>query len=215
MLNPLSYIRLHRKYEGFIKNNLPVTSVMYKTLSELEDFDDEKAVYIAGGDQIWNSFHPCGRDDAYKLTFVKGRKKIAYGTSMGRNSFTTDELNVVAEKIKDFYSIGLREQSTVSMLQPFTPVSIYHAADPVLLLEKSHYLPFIGKEGLIKEPYMLMYLADKSIVLDKIVDKVSNDRNLKIAHVCGSNKKCRCDYFLKTTGPTDLLNLIYYLLILV
>ena len=208
-LHPFSYLVQSAKYQSFINAKIPKTKRVYHNLLELHRFNDEDAVFVAGGDQIWNSFHPCGRDDAYKLTFVKGRKKIAYGTSMGRNSFTTEELNSVAERIRDFYTIGLREQSTVTMLQPFTPVSIYHAADPVLLLDKSHYMPFIGKERLVKEPYMLMYLADKSVVLDEIVDKVSGERNLKVAHVCGSNKKCRCDYFLKTTGPTDLLNLIY------
>lgn len=209
-LNPFSQIKQSKKYQSFIDDEIPKTRKVYHNLQELSELKDENAVFIAGGDQIWNSFHPCGRDDSYKLMFVRDRKKIAYGTSMGRNSFSEEELKSIAEKIKDFDSIGLREQSTVTMLQPFTPVNVYHAADPVILLDKEHYMPFIGNERLIREPYMLMYLANKSIVLDRIVEKVSNVRGLKIVHVCGSSKKCKCDYFLKSTGPKDLLNLIYY-----
>ena len=208
--HPFSYLQQSHKYQSFINKYIPKTKKVYHNLQELYKLGEEDAVFVAGGDQLWNSFHMCGRDDSYKLTFVKNRKKIAYGTSMGRNSFSEDELKIVAEKIADFTSIGLREQSTVTMLQPFTPTNVYHAVDPVILLSKQHYMQFVGNKRLIKEPYMLVYLANKSIILSQLVKKVSLTRNLKIAHVCGVRKKCDYDYFLKSTGPEDLLNLIYY-----
>ena len=96
------------------------------------------------------------------------------------------------------------------MFKPYTKVPIYHAADPVLLLDKQDYMPFIGKEPIIKEPYLVMYLADKSNLLSKTIEYVAKRRGLKVVHVCGFRKKCECDYFLKDTGPKDLLNLIYY-----
>ena len=210
LLNPLSYIKQHRKYEEFIKNNLPVTNVMYKSLSELEDFDDKEAVYIAGGDQIWNSFHPCGRDDAYKLIFSKKGKKLAFGTSMGRTSFSEAELKQLGHKIEDYLFVGLREQSTVNMLKQYVNLPVKHVADPVLLLGKNEYMRFVGDKALIKGPYLVMYLAAKSELLEKAVEHVAKARNLKVVHVCGFKKKCKCDYFLKSTGPEELLNLIYY-----
>ena len=210
LLNPVSYTKQHRKYERFIKNNLHVTDVMYKTLSELERFVDEKTVYIAGGDQLWNSFHPCGRDDAYKLSFVKKGKKMAFGTSMGRNSFSEAELKELSKKISDFQVVGLREQSTVEMLRPYVDVPMAHVSDPVLLLDKKDYMGFIGNKPLINEPYLVMYLAAKDELLEKTVQYVAKKKNLKIVHVCGFTKKCECDYFLKATGPEELLNIIYY-----
>ena len=208
-LNYFAYKRQHEKYEEFINNYLPKGKV-YRSIDELNELAVENNIFIAGGDQIWNSFHPCGKDDAYKLTFVKNGLKIAYGTSMGRNSFVKEELDELAMKIADFHSIGLREQSTVTMFQPYTQVPVYHAADPVLLLDKQDYIPFIGKEPIVKEPYLVMYLADKSNLLSKTVEYVAKKMGLKVAHVCGFRKKCKCDYFLKDTGPKDLLNLIYY-----
>ena len=210
LLNPISYIKQHRKYERFIKNNLPVTDEMYKTISDLESFVNEKAIFIAGGDQIWNSFHPCGRDDAYKLTFSKKGKKLAFGTSMGRTSFSEAELKQLGNKIEDYLFVGLREQSTVDMLKPYVSIPVKHMADPVLLLDRNEYLGFVGEKALIKEPYLVMYLADKSELLEKTVSFIANRFGLKIVHVCGFRKKCECDYFLKATGPEDLLNLIYY-----
>ena len=208
-MNYFAYKRQHQKYDEFIRKYLP-TGKVYNTIDDLRELDSEDNLFIAGGDQLWNSFHPCGKDDAYKLTFIHRGKKIAYGTSMGRNSFSKDELEELSKKIADFYSIGLREQSTVTMLQQYTKVPIYHAADPVLLLNRTDYMPFIGKAPIIKEPYLVMYLADKSDLLSKTVKYVAKQRNLNIVHVCGFRKKCECDYFLKDTGPNDLLNLIYY-----
>ena len=208
-LNYFAYRHQHQKYEEFINTNLPKGKV-YHNIDELRELATEDSVFIAGGDQIWNSFHPCGKDDAYKLTFVKDGKKIAYGTSMGRKTFKREELEDLSRKIADFHSIGLREQSTVTMLQPYTDVPIYHAADPVLLLNQLDYMPFINKEPIIKEPYLVMYLADKSTLLSKTVEYVAKKKGLKVVHVCGFRKKCECDYFLKDTGPKDLLNLIYH-----
>ncbi len=209
-MNPISYLKQYRKYRCFIKQYLKLTGKTYHNINELREFQSEDAIFIAGGDQIWNSYHPCGRDDAYKLQFINGKAKMAYGTSMGRNTFKEDELSLLAKKINDFISIGLREQSTVKMFQPYTSKNVYHAADPVMLLTQKDYMRFIGGERLIKEPYLLMYLADSSDLLNQIVEFIARRRGLKVVHVCGFKKKCNCDYFLKSTGPEDLLNLLYY-----
>ena len=210
VLNYFAYTKQLSRYNTFITQELPKTEKTYTTLDQLKDLEDEDAIFISGGDQLWNSFHPCGKDDAYKLTFIKKGKKIAYGTSMGRNSFTKKELEELSRKTRGFYNIGLREQSTVSMLQPFTNVPVYHAADPVLLLDKDDYMECIGKIPLIKEPYLIMYLADKSSLLGKTIEYIARTKGLKTVHVCGFRKKCKCDYFFKSTGPKELLNLIYY-----
>lgn len=74
-LNYFAYKRQHQRYEQFINTYLPKGKI-YRTIKELRELDTENCIFIAGGDQIWNSFHPCGKDDAYKLTFVKDRKKL-------------------------------------------------------------------------------------------------------------------------------------------
>ncbi len=210
VFNLFNYHKRKNKYNAFINNRIPLTPKVLKTFEELKYLPKEDAVFIAGGDQLWNSFHPCGRDDAYKLTFVQGLPKMAIGTSMGRNSFSKEELVVLSEKIKDFCFIGLREQSTVEMLKPFATVPVHHVVDPVLLLQKEDYLKICGEKPLINEPYLLMYLTAKSEKLDKTVEYVSKKKNLKIVHVSGFSKKCKCDYFMKSIGPDELLNLVVF-----
>lgn len=208
IFHPFEYYGQIKKVDSFCKKYIPMSSTTYTTYEELCKIQDKGEVYIAGGDQLWNSFHPCGKDDSYKLTFTTSHKKIAYGTSMGRTSFRETELQNLSNKIRDFAFVGLREQSTVPMLQAYTQVPVTHVADPVLLLEENDYKNFVGSERLIKEPYMLVYMAAKSELLEAAVEKISSERGLKIVHVSGFSKKCRCDYKL-TTGPEELLNLIY------
>lgn len=208
LMNVRAYLNQRNKYDSFINNYL-AKSRPYYSFEDLKDYAEKDAVFIVGGDQLWNTYHPCGNDDAYKLTFVSGVKKIAFGTSMGRNTFSYDELNGLQTKIRDFSFIGLREQSTVPMLAPFSRVIPCHVVDPVLLLDKEDYQDFIDIEPLIKEPYLLMYLAPKSSLLQYVVNCVAEQRGLKVVHVCGFTAKCRYDYFLNDTGPKDLLNLIY------
>lgn len=209
-LNMFSYSKQHRKYQDFIDKELPKTDRVYKSIEDLNCFENENAVFIAGGDQLWNTFHPCGKDDAYKLVFANKGFKIAFGTSMGRNTFSEEELKTLAEKVSCFYSIGLRERSTVGMLQPYTKVPVYHTSDPVLLLEKMDYTEFVGSEPLIKQPYVLVYLASNKQLLNESVSYIAKSLGLKVVHANGFRKKCDCDYFLKSSGPKDILNLIYY-----
>lgn len=206
----LPYFNQMRKYRNFIEKYLPTTLKTYHTYDSLKELQRENAVFVSGGDQIWNSFHKSGNDDSYKLTFVNNKNKIAYGTSMGRSNYSIKELQIISEKIKDFISIGLREQSTVPMLQSVTDVPVYHAADPVLLKSKNEYLEIIGSKKIIKDRYLLMYLARKSTLLDKTIETVAKNRGLKVVHVCGFKKKCKCDYHLKSTGPEELLNILFY-----
>ncbi len=209
-VNLVPYLKRKKKYNDFIKYRIPVTAEVFHALSEMKHLPSQNSVYVAGGDQLWNSFHPCGRDDAYKLTFVNGVPKMAIGTSMGRNSFSKEELDTLSEKIKDFCFIGLREQSTVELLKPFASAPIYHVVDPVLLLRKKDYISICGDKPLISEPYLLMYLTAKSEKLTKTVEYISKKLNLKVVHVSGFSKKCECDYFMKSIGPDELLNLVVY-----
>ena len=210
VFNLFPYLKRKKKYSNFIKEHIPLTPDVLHSLEDLHHLPFKDAVFVAGGDQLWNSFHPCGRDDAYKLTFVKGQPKMAIGTSMGRNSFSQEELSALASKISDFSFIGLREQSTVELLQPFTSIPVCHVVDPVLLLNKGDYMKICGEKPIIKEPYLLMYLTAKSEKLEKTVEYVSKKKNLKIVHVSGFSKKCACDYFMKSIGPDELLNLVVH-----
>lgn len=209
-LNIVPYFTRKKKFEAFISAYEVLSHQQFTDFAQLEDYyQNSDSVFIAGGDQLWNNYHPCGNDDAYKLAFTTSRKKLAYGTSMGRDNFSDDELKKLAARVESFHSIMLREQSTVSMLQPYTNVSVRHVIDPVGLLDAAAFESLAVKPE-IKEPYAVMYLADSGEVLDAAIKLLSKKLGLKIVHICGFKKKCYCDYFVKDAGPEEILGYIRY-----
>ena len=209
-LNLRHYLKRKKKFESFITTYdklSPQRAVTEKELSSL--YGEEAHVFIAGGDQLWNDYHPCGRDDAYKLTFARKGKKLSYGTSMGRDGFDSATLEALAEKTKDFSHVMLRESVNVPMLQAHTDVPVSHVIDPVGLLDVEEFKK-IAKKPKIKEPYAVMYLADSGEVLNEAVAHLSKKLGLKIVHICGFKKKCACDLMEKDVGPEEILGYILH-----
>lgn len=204
MLNYKSYVTRTKKFRAFIEENLSLTNERFKTLEELKKHNFDGDVYIAGGDQLWNVFYTCGNDDAYKLTFVNG-KKISYATSMGQKAFEKEQLEELGEKIKSFSFVSVREPSTVSLLES-VGINATWCVDPVFLLEAFDYDKFIKP---VNEPdYMMVYLVTPSKLLEDCIDYLSKKYNLKVILCSGFSKKCTCDKFIKDLGPDEMLSYI-------
>lgn len=193
-----------RRYGDFLRANVPLTSRSFASLRELEGEDFGADVYIAGGDQLWNVYHDCGRDDAYKLIFAKG-KKISYGTSLGQSDFTDEQLGELAEKIRDFSAVSVRESTSVDMLAS-KGIAARHVADPVFLLDRSDY------ESILVEPdderYLLVYMVTPSKLLEDCIERLAKRHGLKVVLCFGLSKKCTCDKHDKAAGPAEILGYI-------
>lgn len=212
LLGKLSNLKAHiireRRFLDFVQKYDRVSESDFSTLKELEEcYKDENSVFITGGDQLWNDYHPCGNDSAYKLSFVSTGKKIAYGTSMGRNDYNDSELAELSKSLSGYACIMLREQSTVPLLKRYLKTQIEHVIDPVGLIDIEIFKNMTIKPT-INEPYAVMYLADSSPVLDEAIKILSEDLSLKIVHICGFRKKCYCDVFEKALGPEEILGYI-------
>lgn len=208
MLNLSPFLKRKRKFESFISAHETLSDKRFTELSQLEEYyKSSDNIFIAGGDQLWNDYHPCGNDNAYKLTFTDSKRKIAYGTSMGRDNFSEAELAKIAKNVNSFYAIMLREQSTVAMLDPYVKTSVEHVIDPVGLIDLKEY-ERIAVKPKINEPYAVMYLAESSDLLTGAIEKLSKEMGLKIIHICGFKKKCYCDCFAKDVGPEEILGYI-------
>lgn len=210
ILNWTSYFKRKKKFEAFISKYDKLSEKQFMNICELKaHYHNSDNVFIAGGDQLWNDYHPCGNDDAYKLTFTDSSRKIAYGTSMGRDNFSDEVLKKLSEQVKEFTRIMLREQSTVSMLQKYVRIPVSHVIDPVGLLDVEEFIS-IAVKSKVKEPYAVMYLAHSGELLNQAIELLSKKMGLKIVHICGFKKKCYCDYFVKDAGPEEILGYILH-----
>lgn len=203
LLNFKAYKVRSRKFRSFLEQNIPMTDY-YAAFEDLKENPPKADVYIVGGDQLWNVYHTCGSDDAFKLTYVKG-KKLSYGTSMGQTDFTKEQLEDLARKINDFSAVAVRESSTVPLLQS-VGVKATHTVDPVFLLEAHDYEKFI--KPVEKEKYLMVYLVTPSPLLDKCIEYLRKKHNLKVILCSGFSKKCDCDEFIKDCGPDEVLSYI-------
>ncbi len=195
-----------KKYREFVKTNIPLTEQRFRSYKDLAQAGLVADVYIAGGDQLWNVFHNCGRDDSYKLTFVHG-KKISYGTSMGQYGFSDVELDDLADKIKGFSAISVRESMSVHMLAT-RRLHAQHVADPVFLLDPDEYDKVLVRP--VAERFLLVYMVTPSKLLEDCIAYLSKRHNLEVILCFGLSKKCTCDKHDKRAGPAEILGYVKY-----
>lgn len=211
LVKSLIFARSNRKIKEqcdvFLHKYIQLTPKSYFKAKQLKKFfSNEGDIFIAGGDQLWNSYHPCGKDASYKLSFVRNRRKIAYGTSIGRNNLSKKEIANLVLEISDFSSIGLRESSTVKMLDGYGLANLYNAVDPVLLLDICEY-KLLMKEVPVQEPYVLFYMIKNSDIIDDMVYR-ARFLNMKIIQVGGRKAECEYDSKFLELSTNEMLGLI-------
>lgn len=204
LLNFKSYWLRTQKYRNFVKANMNLSSSSYSSNDELRGTQEGADIYLAGGDQLWNEFYDCGQDDAYKLKFTDGRK-AAFGTSLGKNEFTSDGLLNLADSVSCFEGIGIREQSGVKLLRQAGIRQVCHVCDPIFLLSKEDYKKYINPVP-IQEKYVFVYLVQASELLNETVEYISRILNLKVVLHSGFSSKCRYDKKVKDLGPDETLS---------
>lgn len=105
-----------RIFNHFVKGSLITTHDTYKTYRKLKNADLKADCFIAGSDQIWNSYFECGKDLAYYLDFIGNQRKISYAASIGRDSFDADKLKFMKRNVEPFEKVTVREKSACDVL---------------------------------------------------------------------------------------------------
>lgn len=119
-------------------SSIPHTDVVGKeSIQSIEkDFDS----FICGSDQIWNP----GCSSNMLLDFVsRGKKKIAYAASMGREQTPDDHYMRIKPMLETFTALSVRESCHVAGLRERCGISnVKLMPDPVFLLSKDEWTEF-------------------------------------------------------------------------
>ncbi len=199
-------LKLRRKvYDAFIEKYLKVTSKVYKTHSELKKANLKADCFIAGSDQIWNSYFECGKDLAYYLSFVGNQRKVSYAASLGRTEFEPEKLEFMKKWVQAFNLVTVREGSAVSVLDSIG-IKSERVCDPTFLLEAHQYREH--KIEVYKGDYILVYLTEASELLDKALQILAAKYSAKIVYVGSFLNRCKCDVNLTDVGPWEFIGLI-------
>lgn len=182
-----------------------LTEKTYKKYSELKKNPPAADVYLVGSDQVWNRSFPCGRDEAYYLSFVQSGRKMSYAASMGKYPTPEDELREIQKRIWDFSFVSVREKTSAEELKSEQNL-IHWVCDPVLLMERAFYDKMAV--SVEEDEYVLIYLTEKSELLDKILLAIKEKTDAKIVYVGSFMNRCECDVNYTDVGPREFLGLI-------
>ena len=170
-------------------------------------------IYVTGSDQVWNSLHNEGLDKHYYFDgFPSETVKIAYSSSIGRESLDEQEYLEVRRMLRTYKSISVREASAKAIIESMG-YKVTHLLDPTFMLDRESWWKYMGRRK-IKQPYVLVYLPynihDKSLIY-KSVRKVATGKNLKIISFSwGITPEKFADKTIFFASPGDFLSLMFH-----
>ena len=125
----------NKKFQDFQNGHLNLSKKTIKQFKcRTESFLDYD-IFICGSDQIWNSSNHSGIDRAYFFSFLpENCFTVSYAASFGRSFIEEKYRNEVAELLKPFNLISVRELSGVKMVKELSGKEAQCVLDPTLLL---------------------------------------------------------------------------------
>ncbi len=127
-----------RGFEEFRKAHLSMSRI-YSSIDDLRNDPPEADMYIAGSDQVWNTFggkfsEMRNRLSAFFLDFGKEDvKRISYAASWGRTEIPEDEINLIRPLLAKFDAVSVREESGIGVCSRLGRKDAVLSPDPVLL----------------------------------------------------------------------------------
>lgn len=199
-------------YHSYLHKYVAVSKPIYDS----DDFTTvcpKADIYVTGSDQVWNSIHNEGLDRHYYFDgFPKGTIKIAYSSSIGRESLDEQEYKEVKRMLGSYKAISVREASAKILIESMG-YEATHLLDPTFMLDRENWRKYMGQRK-IKQPYVLVYLPynihDKSLIY-QTVRKLATDKGLKVVTFSwGIRPDKFADKTIFFANPGDFLSLMYY-----
>lgn len=209
--------RRHDDFDALVHSALKLSDKFYEDPSQMAELNDIYDVFVSGSDQIWNTeawdFSP-----AYFLSFVTGKPKISYASSMGGHILEKRGDEALAREyqqyLADYKAIGVREISAQEYLQPLVKQHVEQVIDPTLLLSPADY-DEITAPRLVDEPYIFYYAIDSIELNDsaaRAVQAYAEAAGLPVYVMFTGNKSYGLKkygfHLLEVAAPNHYLSLI-------
>ena len=197
----------HNSFVAFSKKHLPLTEKIYRNLQDLRQDPPSADVYIAGSDQIWNTFLPNGTDPAFYLDFgSKDIRRESYAASFATSELRSGTEDFVRNNLARFDKFSVREESGLAILERLGIRDGVRDDDPVFLLSIEKWLELADGTG-EGEEYILVYDFFSDPVLKQKAKGIARSRQLRIFAICPF-KQHYADKNFTTYGPESFLSLI-------
>ena len=193
-----------RYFEDFRNKYIKQSENIYYSYKELVKNPPAADMYIAGSDQIWNTFGlPINRAKnvlmAYMLNFGDPFiKRISYAASFGREKIDNDFEKEFSPLLKNFNYVSVREKSGLDICEQCGIDNAEWVPDPTMLLDVNIYQELYKDEQIIKQdkPYCFLYLVGNEFNQSiKVIYKWAEKKDIVVVYVTGNN---RHDKYIKT-----------------
>ena len=180
-----------RGFEEFRKAHLTMSRV-YSSIYDIRNDPPEADMYIAGSDQVWNTFggkfsEMRNRLSAFFLDFGKDDvKRISYAASWGRTIVSDEESELIRPLLARFDAVSVREASGIDVCGRLGREDAFLAPDPVLLHDAETYRKLYRSEITNKPDgqYLLFYYLNPDGSFDRrAVFDWASARKLKVIYV--------------------------------
>lgn len=187
-------------FQKFTHKNI---SNKYVNLDNLKELNNEFDYFIVGSDQIWNYNFGHAKEKDF-LKFADKNKTISYAPSFGISNIDDEWKERISDGVNHIKYLSVREQQGAKIIKELTGRDTQVVLDPTLLLSKEEWCKIQKKpKKMKKEKYILTYfLGEKTEKLNKEINMLSEDENLKIINLCDIADK---DFY--ACGPSEFLYL--------
>lgn len=192
-----------KNFDKFREDYLRLTE-RYCSLQELKKNPPLADLYIAGSDQIWNTFFQNGKDGAFYLMFAPvGKKKASYAASFSTEVIAPEWKNQIKEWLGTFDKISVREKSAVKMLEQMG-IEGKVVLDPVFLLTTEQWKKLIKNKRPSKRIFVYDFDGNNFI---KEISIAAKERFG--TEIISFFKVDYSDVNLRYPGPLEFLEAIY------
>lgn len=167
---------ISQRKKAFIESRESIPHTLEFDEDTIDDCSAEFDVFVTGSDQVWR---PCVVQNPYVLTFVKGKKKISYASSISQTVLSEEYGNYMQRNLSSYDAISVREIQAKQYLEGLLNRKIEWVCDPVLLLDKEEWLDKCrGIEIQCQKPYVFSYLLGNMMETRKCCNKIAKIKGL-------------------------------------
>lgn len=165
---------------------------------------DEFNYFVVGSDQVWNPALITYNEDWYFLDFARPEQRIALSPSLGLDSLTARQSNIIIKGLKNFSRVSVREQRGAELIKQCSGTDAEVICDPTLVLSAKEWRAVADGRYTPEEPYVFTYLlggisSESAATLEVVTDR----GQVPVVSLSDRQKPGELD-----AGPAEFIDLI-------
>lgn len=193
-------IEKKKKFNAFQKEYMVLTP-----FHTSEEYD----CLLYGSDQIWNPNIKHGFDKVYFGQHeIKASRNVAYAASIGKSSFSEQELREFSDAVSHMDVISVREETACNVIRQYIDKKIETVIDPTLLWDAQEWSE-IAIRPMIDKQYILVYEVGKIVETMQIAEELSARTGYPIVEIAYNKTKLNSNHqILTNVGPREFVGLL-------